>query len=253
MSIFDERELVLDAVDLLLVPVDRILRVGVGVALHEVGQHEGAGAVDVLPVAGAGIDHLLGHDHRVEAPGQAVVPLGVELLEAVDDGVLVLGFDLVDEVVIGADVFRARFQPVVAEHHVIRGHLAGRHDARLVGKHHALAQVEYHRRRILGFLPALGQLAALGVGWQEGVNDESVLAALPHALVEVAGDKLLIKLASVVVQLPVPVVGIPRQRRQSGEHGGDFERAAGLRLLLRPGTTRQRQPERRGDQPFGPS
>ena len=55
----DERQLVLAAADLLLVPVDRVPRIGVGVALHEVGQHEWPGAVAVLPVGGAGVGHLL--------------------------------------------------------------------------------------------------------------------------------------------------------------------------------------------------
>src|SRR6266498_3974113 len=58
-----------------------------------------------------------------------------------------------------------------------------------------------------------------------------MLAALALALVEVARHQLLVELAGIVVQFPVPVVRIPRQCRQGDEHGADLERAAILRLL----------------------
>ncbi len=45
-----ERELGLDAADLLGIPVDRVLDVGVRVALHEIGKLKRPGAVDILPV-----------------------------------------------------------------------------------------------------------------------------------------------------------------------------------------------------------
>ena len=180
----------------------------------------------------------LGMITRVEAPGQPIVPLGVVFLEVEDDGVLVLGHDIAHEVVVGRRAFlgleRSRLKEKTTSSAV---------SSRLCmtpgfsGNMMPLRRVNTTDKRVLDQLPLLGELAALRLGREIGVGDEGMLAALALALVEVARHQLLVELAGVVVQLPVPVVRIPRQRRQGREHRADFERAAVLRLLglLAPG------------------
>src|SRR5262245_18103103 len=80
-ELIDERKFVLAAVDLLLVPIDRVANVGVRVALHEVGQYKRPCAVGILPVGGACIGHLFWHYTRVVSPAEPVVPFGIECLE----------------------------------------------------------------------------------------------------------------------------------------------------------------------------
>ena len=234
-DLVDERQLVLLAADLLAAPVERVLGVGVGVAGDVVGELEGAGADRVLPVGGAGVDHLLGVDRRVVAPAEAVVPLGVEVLHVEDDRVLVRRLDLRDVVEVALLLLGARDQAVEAEGHVLRRELAALHDARLLGEHHALAQLDLDPERVLLPLPALGQLALDRVLRQVAVGHEGVRAAAALGLRQVALEELFEVLAGVVVQLPVPVVGIERQRRQRHVDGADLERAAVLRLVARLG------------------
>ena len=209
-DLVEERQLVLDAVDLLLVPVDRVLGVGVGAALDEIAQHERAGAVHVLPVGGARVGDFLRGDGRVVAPAEAVVPFGVEVLEGEDDRVLAGRLDLLDMVEVARDLLGAVGQPVEGEDHVLGGQLALLHDARLLREHHALAQVDRELERILAPHPLLGQFAANRVGGQPGIGIEGILAAVALALGEVGGEELLVELAGVVVQLPVPVGRIER-------------------------------------------
>ena len=174
----DERQLVFGAADLFLVPVIRVLRIGVGIALHEVGQHERSGAVAVLPVGGAGIRHFLGIDRGVVAPAEAIIPFGVERVEVEHDGIAVGGFDLVDIAEIAGLRLRALGEAVVAEDDVLGGQFARRHHAGLVREHDALAQADLDAQRILLPLPALGEFAADGVGRQVGVGIERILAAV---------------------------------------------------------------------------
>ncbi len=144
----DEGQLVVLVADALAVPVLRVLRVGARIALHELRQRERARAVDVLPVGGAGGGDFLGHDPRVVAPAEAVVPLGVELLEAEQHGVLVARLDLADVIEIGRDLLGAGLLPAVAEHHVLGDQLALLHHAGLGRELDALAQLDLQRQRI---------------------------------------------------------------------------------------------------------
>ena len=238
-QLVEERKLVFLAADLDLVPVDRILAVGVGAALDEVAQHERAGAVHVLPVGGAGVGHLLGGDGRVVAPAEAVIPFGVEVLEGEDDGVLVRRLDLLDMIEVARDLLGAGAEPVIGEDDVLGRQLALLHDARLFGKHHALAQVDGEPQRVLAPHPFLRQLAADRVRGQPGVGVERILPAVLLALGEIGGEELLVELAGVVVELPVPVGRIERQGRQRHVDGAHLQRAAVLRLFLRQCRRRQ--------------
>ena len=163
-DLVDERQLVFGVADLLLVPVVGVLDVDVGVAGDELAQRVGAGAVDVLPVVGAGVGHFLGMDRRVVAPAEAVIPFGEVVLHVEDDGVAVGGLDAIDVVEVGQQLLGAGVQPVVGEDDVLGGELALLHDAGLLGEHHALAHLHLDAQRVLLPFPLLDQLAADGVG-----------------------------------------------------------------------------------------
>ena len=206
----DERQLVLVAVDLLLAPVVRVLRVGVGIALHEVGQQERAGAVDVLPVAGAGVDDLLRHDAGVVAPAEAIVPLGVVVLEVEDDRVLVGRLDLVEMVEIGrrssSGSCRAgcRLKTTSSATSSRASITPG-----LSGNITPLRSLISSAERILLPLPALGKFAADRVRWEPGVGVERVLAAAAASTSRGRRRTAARRLAGIVVVLPVPVGVIP--------------------------------------------
>ena len=253
-DLVEERQLVLDAVDLFLVPVDRVLGIGVGAALDEVAQHERAGAVHVLPVGGAGIGDLLRGYGRVVTPAEAVVPLGVEVLEGEDDGVLAGRLDFLDVIEVARDLLGAVGEAVEGEDDILRGQLTLLHDARLLREHHALAQVDRELERVLAPHPLLREFAADRVRGQPGIGIERILAAVALALGQVGGEELFVELAGIVVQLPVPIGRIEGQCRQRHIDGADFERAAILRLLglsLRTAGG-EREAQRTGEELRGP-
>ena len=111
-----------------------------------------------------------------------------------------------------------------------------------------LRRLHLDAQRILFPFPAFRELAADGVGRQIGVGIERILAAVALRLREVGGEQLLEIVAGIVVELPVPVGRIERQRRQRHIDGADLERAAVLRLRfgLRGCRHSQRQDDRGG-------
>ena len=144
----------------------------------------------------------------------------------------VLDLDLVDEMEIVALAFGRGLQPLEGIGDVVGGQLARFHDAGLFGKHHAPAHLHLDAQGIVLPLPAFQQFAADGVGRQVAVGDEAVLAAVLDALGEVGREQLLEIVAGVVVELPVPVARIERQRRQRHVDGADLECAAALGFFL---------------------
>src|SRR5262245_48981243 len=61
-----------------------------------------------------------------------------------------------------------------------------------------------------------------------------MLAAVAFRFREVASEQLLVEMAGVVVELPVPVAVVPRQGGERDEHRADLQRAAILRLGIGP-------------------
>ena len=159
-ELVDERQLEFGFAELFPSPVDRVLHIGLRVAGQVFRDHERSGAVDVLPVVAARVHHLLREDRGVIAPGEAVIPLGVELLEMEDHRIAVRRLDAFDVIEILGDLARALVAVVVAEQHVLRRQFARLHHAGLVGKHHALAQPEHDGERIVAHLIAFGEVAA---------------------------------------------------------------------------------------------
>ena len=221
--------------DAFAVPVVGVPGVGVRIALDVPGQFERPGADHGAPVLAVHRVDLARHDERVVAVAEAVGPLGIELVEAEHDGVVVARLDGVEVVpVVALGLLGAVVDQVERIHDVVRVKLPCGHDPGTVHEHDPAAQMD-HQRAVVFPLPAFREFPAQGIVGNVRLGDEPLRTALVDALVEVRGEQLLANQAVVVVALPRPIHGIPGQRGQRDVDRADVQGAAVARLGARFG------------------
>ena len=154
---------------------------------------------------------------------ESIRPFGVELVEVKHDGVFVPCLESIDVIEIRRNLFRTAFDQIEGVKHIVGHELPLAHHTGFFGEHHPVAKM-YYQSEWRFPLPGFSEFTAKRCCWQIGFRDKPVFASFANALIEICRKKLLANHAGVVIDLPRPVNGIPRQGRQRHYDRADVER-----------------------------